>query len=203
MRRRRGPSPPQRRRLTPEPAPSDLALLLGLINTAERRFLLYQKQRRLQQDLLRSREDLERWLAAHQIVPEATELSKEEHRRILALRDGLRSLVESGEPDELETLQKLRELGDLVRLRVSFDGNAWPDLAPVDDGIEGALARWLWLFVSARREGRWSRVKECEGCLKIFYDASPNNRTKYCTTRCGDRVRSRRRKTPRKRTGGE
>lgn len=203
MRRRRGPGPPRKRRLAPEPAPSDLEPLLALLNTAERRHFFYRKQRQVQKDLLDRREDLERWLAAREIVPEGIDLGKEEHRRTLALRDALRDLVESEDPDDPETLRRLRELGDSVRLRVSFGDLARPDLAPVEDGLEGAFATWLWLFVSARREGRWDRVKECEGCSKIFYDPSPNNRTKYCTTRCGDRVRSRRRKTPRKRKGRE
>jgi hypothetical protein len=168
------------------------------LNTAERTIEYYQK-RRSWRDKLASREALERWLAARGIVPEGTELSREEHRRTLALRDAILHRVGTGGVDDRETLEVLREFGDAARLQVCFDDEGSPDLEAVEDGLEGALATWQWLFVSARREGRWRRVKRCEGCLRIFYDHAPSRITKYCTTRCGDRVRGRRRKTPRKR----
>jgi hypothetical protein len=205
MRRRFGPDPPQIRRLAPQPAPGDLESLLVFLNTAERRIEYYQK-RRGWPDKLASRDLLERWLAGQGIVPEGTELGREEHRRTLTLRDSILQLVQTDSPESSETLRRLQELGGAARLRVRFessdddsDDGVQTDLEAVEDGLEGALARWLWLFVSARREGRWRRVKRCEGCLRIFYDHSPTGITKYCITRCGDRVRGRRRKTPRKR----
>ena len=201
MRRSYGPSPPQIRRLAPQPAPGDLESLLAFLNTAERTIEYYQK-RRGWRDKLASREALERWLADQGIIPESTELSREEHRRTLALRDSLLQLVGTDDAEDPETLRRLREFGDAARLRVRFDdsdGGLRQDLEAVEDALEGALATWLWLFASAHREGRWQRVKRCEGCLRIFYDHAPSQVTKYCTTRCGDRVRGRRRKPPRKR----
>lgn len=198
MRRNRGPTPPQIRRLATRPAPGDLESLLALLNTTERIFEYYQK-RRGWRDKLANRDALERWLADQGIVPVGTELSREDLRRTVALRDAILQQVGADDVDDRETLEVLREFGDAARLRVSFDDEGSSDLVAVEDGLEGALAHWLWLFVSARREGRWYRVKRCEGCLRIFYDHSPNGITKYCITRCGDRVRGRRRKTPRKR----
>lgn len=196
MQRSRGPSPPQRRRLAPERAPSEIEPLLVFLNTAERRYPYYQGHR-VERDVLRSREDLEHWLAGQEIVPAGTELSGEEHRRTLALRDSLLTRVQTDSPAQPEALRHLRELGETVRLRVRFDDHASPDLEALGEGLEGALGRWLWLFVAAHLDGRWRFVKRCEGCLRIFYTTS--TKTKYCTTRCGDRIRSRRRKTPRRR----
>lgn len=198
MRRSFGPSPPQIRRLAPKPAPADLESLLALLNTAER-FIQYYGKRRGWRDKLPNRDALERWLADQGVVPEGTELSREELRQTLAFRDTILQSVGTDAVDEPETLRWLQELGDAARLRVRFDDEGSPDLEAVGDGLEGAFATWLWLYVSAVREGRWQRVKRCEGCLRIFYDHAPSRITKYCTTRCGDRVRGQRRKTPRKR----
>jgi hypothetical protein len=199
MRRRSNrPSPPQIRRLAPQPAPADLESLLALLNTAER-FIEYYGKRRGWREKLPNRDALERWLADQDIVPEGTELSLDEHRRTLALRDAILQRVGTEDTDEPETLRRLREFGGAARFRVCFDDEGSPDLEAVGDGLESAFATWLWLLVSAVREGRWERVKRCEGCLRIFYDHAPSRITKYCTTRCGDRIRGRRRKTPRKR----
>ena len=198
MRRNRGPTPPQIRRLATRPAPGDLESLLALLNTAERIFEYYRK-RRGWRDKLADRDGLERWLAGQGIVPEGTELSREDLRRTVALRDAILHRVGADDDEDRETLEVLRDFGGAARLRMSFDDEGSPELEAVEDGLEGAFARWLWLFVSAVREGRWYRVKRCEGCLRIFYDHSPNGLTRYCITRCGDRVRGRRRKTPRKR----
>ena len=192
------PSPPQIRRLAPQPAPGDLESLLAFLNTAER-FIEYYGKRRGWPDELPNRDALERWLADQGVVPEGTELTREDLRRTLAFRHTLLQSVGTDGVDDPETLERLRDFGGAARLRVRFDDQASPDLEAVGDGLEGAFGAWLWLFVSAVREGRWQRVKRCEGCLRIFYDHAPSRITKYCTTRCGDRVRGRRRKTPRKR----
>lgn len=196
MRRNRGRRPPQRRRLAPERPPTEIEPLLVFLNTAERRYP-FSKGHRVERDVLRSREDLERWLAGQDIVPAGTELSGEEHRRTLALRDSLLTLVQTDSPAPPEALRHLRELGKTVQLQVRFDDHGSPDLEAFGTGLDAALGRWLEVFVSAHLDGRWRFVKRCEGCLRIFY--ATKTKTKYCRTRCGDRVRSRRRKTPRKR----
>jgi hypothetical protein len=83
------------------------------------------------------------------------------------------------------------DCADAARLRVGLDAGP-PRLEPVEDGLEGALATWLWRFVAARREGRWRRVKLCEACGRVFYDHSRPILAKWCSTRCSDRLRGRR-----------
>jgi len=149
-------------------------------------------------DLLGSPEALARWLASQGLVPTGSELSDRQHRRALGLRAALLGHVQR----DPEAQRRLETVCRDLRFELAFDDRDIPRFQPVSNGSERALGALVEIFVRARHARAWRRLKPCRECGRVFYDSSHNRVGKWCSDRCGDRVRAakaRRRKKARRR----
>src|SRR5206468_451050 len=110
--------------------------------------------------------------------------------RAIALRAAIRSLARREDGDAAR-----RTLDDVARvtpLLVRFDPD--PRHEPAGDGPDDLLGLVLGVLAEAMADGRWERMKACPGphCGWLFYDASRNRSSQWCSMRiCGNRVKGR------------
>ena len=164
------------RGVIPRTAPGDLRKLQDLLRTAPRGQRV---------DRLRTPAELTRWLTAQGLLSTGTEVTAEEHRRGVELRDALLAVLRHGS----RAAGRLEEAGRSARFQVVFDDRGMPRYVPATRGVERAFATLLAIHLEARRGGSWARLKECPECGDVFYDVSNNRIGKWCTDRCGERVR--------------
>lgn len=129
--------------------------------------------------------ELTRWLIAQGLLPTGAEVTVEEHRRGVELRDALLTHVRQGR----RAAGRIEEVGRSARFQIVFDDRGMPGYVPAAQGFERAFAALLAIHVEAQRQGSWGRLKQCPECGDIFYDISNNRIGKWCTDRCGERVR--------------
>ena len=113
-----------------------------------------------------------------------------DRHRALALRDAIRSLALRRDQDAAR--RTLDALARTTPLRVRFDPR--PRHEPAGDGPADALGLVLGVLAEAMADGTWERVKACPGphCGWLFYDASRNRSSQWCSMRiCGNRVKGR------------
>jgi predicted RNA-binding Zn ribbon-like protein len=135
------------------------------------------------------------WLRARGLGGAAA-ASADDRARAIELREALRGLARrnhDGDPPgaapELAVLDAAARRG-AVRLR--FDPA--PRHEAAGDGAGDALALVLGVVAEAMADGTWSRMKACPGphCGWLFYDASRNRSSQWCSMRiCGNRVKGR------------
>jgi predicted RNA-binding Zn ribbon-like protein len=169
----------------PRTAPGDLRILQDLLRTTPRG---------KRADLLKTPTELTRWLTAQGLLPTGTEVTAEEHRRGVELRDALLAHVRHGR----RAVGRLEEVSRTTRFQIVVDDRGMPRYVPAAQGFERAFATLLAMHVEARRQGSWGRLKECPECGDVFYDISNNRIGKWCTDRCGERVRGAKARSRRK-----
>jgi predicted RNA-binding Zn ribbon-like protein len=118
--------------------------------------------------------------------------------RAVTLREAIRALAR-GHHDARDAAapaaEPLAVLDDLARtapLHLRFDPA--PRHEPDGTGPDAALGLVLGVVAEAMAEGTWSRLKACPGphCGWLFYDASRNRSSQWCSMRlCGNRVKGR------------
>lgn len=173
------------------PAPGNLRFAQAFVNTTALGSV---------GDELGSPQALAGYLARWRLLPAGTELSVEDLKRTLAVREDLRSLLRSnvGKALDPEVKPRLERAAAGSLLRVAFVGGA--RFEPAGGDLDAALAGYFQVFAEARIDGRWPRFKACAGddCGLCFYDASNNRTRRYCTLRCSNRNKSRtfRRRNP-------
>ena len=122
---------------------------------------------------------------------------RDDHARVLALRESLRALlranngVEASEGD----LRPVREAAERSRYRteISLDGQV--ALAPARSDLSGFEARLLLALERLQSHGAWPRLKACtdDGCQWAFLDATRNRSRTWCSMEeCGNRQKTRR-----------
>ncbi len=164
----------------PSRAPGELEVFRSFLNTGGAR------------EELGSVEQLESWLAARQLLPAGLELTAKSRRRALAVRDGLRAVLalpRGARPDPRLVTELGQTLGGL-RFELLLDAAGRPRFEPVaDQGLDAPIATLM--AIAARCVESWPRFKVCGACDRFFYDASSRRNAKWCSKRCGDRVRAR------------
>ncbi len=170
-------------------APGPLALVQALVNTQ------YGQGRRALVEL-KSPEQLRAWLAAHRLLPDGTPVTAGDFRRVVQLREALRSLL--GANNERVTpasqIDVLDRLASNAPLTVRFQHEGAPALEPDIAGVDGAIARLVGIVFTAMTDGTWARLKTCrnERCQKAFYDTSRNRSGAWCSMAgCGSRFKAR------------
>src|SRR6266571_8953280 len=170
-------------------APGPLALVQALVNTQ------YGQGRRALVEL-KSPEQLRAWLAAHRLLPDGTPVTAGDFRRVVQLREALRSLL--GANNERVTpasqIDVLDRLASNAPLTVRFRHEGAPALEPDIAGVDGAIARLVGIVFTAMTDGTWARLKTCrnERCQKAFYDTSKNRSGAWCSMAgCGSRFKAR------------
>ncbi len=170
----------------PVPAPGRLELVQAFLNTAK----VKKNPERLTSPL-----QLSRWFAHRGLVPAGTELQAPDLQRALALRQGLHGMLAAHRGAEIPTItfDRLDEaIGDTTfQLRFDYDGSVGLESSkrPFDVALAKILETMLW----ARLEGIWRRLKTCRDieCRRAFFDTTKSLNMKWCTRRCGDRMRGR------------
>ncbi len=170
-------------------APGPLALVQALVNTQ------YGQGRRALVEL-KSPEQLRAWLVAHRLLPDGTLVTAGDFRRVVQLREALRSLL--GANNERVTpasqIDVLDRLASNAPLTVRFRHEGAPALEPDIAGVDGAIARLVGIVFTAMTDGTWARLKTCrnERCQKAFYDTSRNRSGAWCSMAgCGSRFKAR------------
>lgn len=166
-------------------APGDLAIIQDLVNTVDRESGT---------DDLASPSILADWLTSRRLLARSETLGKTELDRALAFRGDLRRLLAANSGGEAAdaTFQRLdRTVSETrFRLRFSREGSRYDTLS---DTFDDALARLLAIVCAAREEGTWRKLKLCgaSDCRTAFYDLSSSRTGKWCTRRCGVKLRVR------------
>ena len=169
-------------------APGQLALVQALVNTQY-------GQGRYAHVELTSPEQLRAWLVAHRLLPDSTPVTVGDFRRVLQLREALRSLSGANNERKMPASQVevLNRLASNALLTVRFQHDGVPALEPDIAGVDGAIARLVGMVFTAMTDGTWARLKTCrnERCQKAFYDTSRNRSGAWCAmARCGSRFKA-------------
>ena len=172
-----------RKQTTHRGAPDEMRILVAFLNTDD-----VGKD----SDALSKPRELKDWLhrqglLAADVTPTWAQLSK-----ALDVRDGLHALLLAhlGGALDPHVMHQLDEAAQEARPRVRFHEDGSDSFASED--FDEALGQLIELVVRTRREGQWDRLKVCadKACRTVFYDVAANRTTKWCSRRCGDRVRS-------------
>jgi len=169
-----------------EPAPGRLALVQRFVNTVD-----YEHGREVLSDPAR----LRRLLAELGLIAADADVSEDDLRRAIAVREALRALALGNngvavDPEQLSVLERAAADGRLV---IRFDG-ARAVLAPSVTGVRGALADLVGIVHTAMADGTWARLKACrrDVCRWLFYDRSRNRSAVWCQMAvCGNRTKTR------------
>lgn len=171
------------------PAPGELALVQGFVNTS---WDLDDGN----QERFTSPEAIRTWLDQRELLEPGTELREHDMSRVLDVRTGLRSMmfVNNGAAVDVEAIDRLDDAlqgpGPTVRLHPSER----PDFRIRRHGLDEALALIATVVAVAQIDGRWPRLKACRGidCGWAFYDHSRNQGSNWCSMSvCGARAKAR------------
>ena len=159
-------------------APGPLALVQALVNTQ------YGQGQRAHIELT-SPEQLGVWLVARRLLTDGTPVTPGDFRRVLLLREALRSLLRANNETEMPASQVevLNRLACNARLTVCFQHDGVPTLEPDIAGVDGAIAHLVGIVFIAMTDGTWARLKVCrnELCQKAYYDTSKNRSGAWCS----------------------
>src|SRR3954453_22837936 len=178
--------PPLRLGESRKPAPGDLALLQGFVNTYD--------LENLEEDFPDAAA-LGRWLAHYGLMGPDEPVSEGDFKQAIRVREALRAVLieKNGGPPAGDAGETLNAAAKSAELIVRFDdGRA--RLVPARGGVDGALARLLAIAECSQAEGTWERLKGCpdETCAWIFYDWSKNRSATWCSMEvCGNRAKAR------------
>lgn len=165
-------------------------LSLALVNT---RFTLSHGQ----VDLLDDTEAAHLWLVRHELLPDRVALNGRQLARLLALREALRALFEAYGTRKRPAAEDLATLNSALAAAPSTPRLAWgadgPHRADEPDAGNPAAAALSLLAEDATdlltgTEGE--QLTECaaQGCARWFLRSHGARR--WCTTKCGNRVRA-------------
>ncbi len=168
------------------PAPPGLALVQDFLNTTDLEGGT---------DDLGDVDGLRAWLGARRLTPPDLPIRDGDRRRLVAVREALRDVIEGRDHDGIEA-DALAVLDDAardatVRITLGRDGSA--ALTPVADDLDGFVARLFADIAAAQLDNTWERLKVCprDVCRWVFYDGSKNRSGRWCTMAvCGSRVKS-------------
>jgi predicted RNA-binding Zn ribbon-like protein len=147
-------------------------------------------------DSLKDAEGLVGWIAEQtgEYLPAP---DRNDHARVLALRESLRALlranngVEANEGD----LDPIREAAERSRYRTAISADGQVELAPARSDLGGFEARLLLALERLQSHGTWPRLKACtaDGCQWAFFDTTRNRSRTWCSMEeCGNRQKTRR-----------
>jgi predicted RNA-binding Zn ribbon-like protein len=148
-------------------------------------------------DELGTTEGLASWLVDHGLPPGNGRISERDRRRIVELREALRSLllVNGGHAGDPTAAGTLNQMGTAAPLQVRFDDEGGQTvLHPAGRGIEAAVGAILAIVFSSMADGTWPRLKACsaDDCMWAFYDRSKNRSATWCSMEvCGNRAKAR------------
>jgi predicted RNA-binding Zn ribbon-like protein len=180
--------PPLRTGEARKPAPGDLELVQGFVNTL---------------DLEDGRDDfsdpeaLERWLVQYELMDSGGPLTGADLEQAARVREALRNVLMANNGGELDpsAVARLNTAAKTAELLVLFDpAGGEARLEPVRAGVDGAIGRLLAIVERSQCDGTWERMKGCPdtACGWVFYDWSKNRSATWCSMEiCGNRAKAR------------
>src|SRR4051794_691047 len=146
--------PPLRLGESRKPAPGDLALLQGFINTYDLEDL---------EEDLPDADALGRWLAHYELMGPGESVSEADFKQSIRVREALRAVLmeKNGGPSAGDAADTLNSAAKSAELIVRFDDDGSARLVPVRGGADGALARLLAIAERSQADGTWDRFKGC------------------------------------------
>ena len=178
------PEPGQR-----SPAPGPLAAVQAFVNTNDNQGEL---------ERLKSPEELRTWLVDHELLEPGADVSDNDLRRALAVREAIRTLAAGHNhlsADTESAMVALNAQAERAQLAPELDAQEGLRIVPRAGGVDGAIGHLLAAIYASVAEGTWERLKACErdSCRWLFYDRSKNRSGTWCDPAdCGTRERSRR-----------
>ncbi len=158
-------------------------------------------------DLLDDTEAAHLWLVRHELLPDRVALNGRQFGRLLGLREALRALFEAYGAQQVPPAEPLATLNSALAAAPSTPHLAWTADGPrradqADTGNPAAAA--LSLLAEDATElltgADAAQLTECaaQGCARWFLRSHGARR--WCTTKCGNRVRAARAYAARKGT---
>jgi predicted RNA-binding Zn ribbon-like protein len=168
--------------------PDALTLIQALVNTQ------YGQGQRIYTELTRP-DQLRAWLIQHHLLADEISVTEGDFRRVLQLRETLRSLLRANNESHLLTAQIeiLNHLASNAPLTVHFEQDGSSTLQPDVDGVDGVIAHLVGSVFTSMKDGTWTRLKACRNdrCQKAFYDSSKNRSGIWCSmATCGSRLKA-------------
>jgi predicted RNA-binding Zn ribbon-like protein len=179
--------PPLRTGESRKPAPGELALLQGFVNTHDLED---------DDDDFTDPEALRRWLVHYDLMAPADAVTDADFQQAIRVREALRALLmeKNGGPPADGAVDVLNAAAKTAELLVRFNAGGRACLVPVRGGVDGALGLLLAIVERSQTDGTWDRFKGCpdDTCGWIFYDWSKNRSATWCSMEvCGNRAKAR------------
>jgi predicted RNA-binding Zn ribbon-like protein len=171
-----------------KPAPGDLELVQGFINTHDLED---------HSDDFSDPEALARWLTHYGLMDADAPLSGADLDQARRVREALRNVLVAKNGGELDpaAVDTLNAAAKTAELLVRFDpADGGARLDPVRGGVDGAIGRLLAIVERSQCDGTWERFKGCPDvdCHWAFYDWSKNRSATWCSMEtCGNRNKAR------------
>ncbi|HUR04014.1 MAG TPA: CGNR zinc finger domain-containing protein [Nonomuraea sp.] len=141
-------------------------------------------------DELASPAELAVWLRERGLIGPRDRATDDDLTTALTLREALRAALRHETPKTPALRRETPEAPELPILPLLVRLGAKPELVPLEDGVQGGLAR----IAAAVTDHSWHRLKVCaEGmCQWAFIDSSKNRSRSWCSMRvCGNRTKTR------------
>jgi predicted RNA-binding Zn ribbon-like protein len=175
--------------------PAEVALLYDFANSLDLRRFVEQGVAHVGGDELGTPERIKSWMQARGLLKRGERVDADDHRRALALRAAMRSVLEAKRGDRPADAAAVRRLNEAsahfpLVLRVSNAGAALLQPAPAASELGRVLAE---LQVLADTGGL-QRLKMCasDECRWVFFDKSKPGNRRWCSSAlCGNRQKTR------------
>jgi predicted RNA-binding Zn ribbon-like protein len=170
------------------PAPGSLRLVQVLVNTLNAE---------AGRDLLGTRGEAARWLAAVGLLPAGSRLTDAEHRALVELREAVRGVLATRalRTYDPEAAGRLAMALAPCRLASAVDPAGGVRLVSADhDPFVRVIGAVAVAIAEAAAAGTWARLKSCPGnlCGWAFYDRSASGQSRWCSMQvCGARAKMR------------
>ncbi len=167
------------------PAPGGLEIVQAFLNTTPTK---------KKADELVTPRDLADWMTRNGLLPAEAALTAADLGRARDIRAGLRTVAASHNRYTLNEAQvaRLDQASVGARAQVRFDRDGTSRLELISRDIDDALGALLGIVHAARCDGKWLAFKLCGDpkCHRAFFDFTKNASGRWCTRRCGDRMRA-------------
>lgn len=161
------------------PAPGDLALLEGFLNTWSGELDIEDFQ---------TAQTTDEWLR-HADLWTGAKVTSKQHREILQFRDALRAWVLDN-----ENHRPLNELLSGAAFQVEFGSEGEIQFRPISGSSLTVLSGLTKVIFDSQCDGTWDRFKCCElpTCGWAFYDSTRSRTKRWCSMKtCGSRHKAR------------
>ena len=140
--------------------------------------------------------DLQAWLQGRGLLEATESVTADEYVAARELRGVLRTLAllnTVGEPPDEPVRRAFGSAVSRVSLRFELDDDGSVCIEPTSEGGMRALGLIVASVADAQASGAWRRLKACreESCRWLFYDASRNCSSNWCSMSiCGNRSKT-------------